>query len=206
MEQLGKVREWNDDKGFGFITAIEDVGSSERTFFHIRDYERCGRRPEINELVRYVPTRQQDGRTRAKSVRRAVQPSRAAPRAGTNAPRTPSREISTAAALLLISTYASGIAWAIATDRLPGVIAFALALMSVAAYMAYALDKHAAERGRWRIQESTLHGLEMLGGWPGALLAQRVMRHKTRKSSYRNGFWMSVAVNCAVLAGWAFWN
>ena len=41
----------------------------------------------------------------------------------------------------------------------------------------------------------------LIPGWPGALIAQRVMRHKTRKASYRVGIWMAVAVNCASL-GW----
>jgi uncharacterized membrane protein YsdA (DUF1294 family) len=79
---------------------------------------------------------------------------------------------------------------------------FAIALLSATAYLAYAFDKHAAERGRWRTPEATLHALELLGGWPGALIAQRVMRHKTRKASYRMGFWMAVAANCAALGWW----
>ncbi len=52
MQHLGQVQEWNDDKGYGFITAVSDPTPAGRVFFHIRDYERRGRRPEVNELVR----------------------------------------------------------------------------------------------------------------------------------------------------------
>jgi uncharacterized membrane protein YsdA (DUF1294 family) len=52
---------------------------------------------------------------------------------------------------------------------------------SLIAFVAYALDKAAARAGRWRTQESTLHLLALIGGWPGALLAQRQFRHKTAR-------------------------
>ncbi|MFD0739346.1 DUF1294 domain-containing protein [Lysobacter koreensis] len=207
MEQLGKVQAWHDDKGYGFIAALGDASAGDRVFFHIRDYERAGRRPQIGELVRYRPARRADGRPRADWVRRAVQAKRPAPRTTAGTHRVaPAREIPTPVALPLIAAYAAAIAWAIQVERLPTLAAFVLAGLSVAAYIAYAIDKHAAQNGRWRVAESTLHGLEMLGGWPGALLAQRVMRHKTRKARYRVGFWLAVAVNCAALGWWVLWR
>jgi len=73
-------------------------------------------------------------------------------------------------------------------------------LASLAAFAAYGLDKWAARTDRWRTAESTLHLLGLVGGWPGALLAQRVFRHKTQKASFRIVFWATVALNCAALA------
>lgn len=55
--------------------------------------------------------------------------------------------------------------------------------------MAYAMDKSAAVGGGWRIRESRLHLLALVGGWPGALLAQQVLRHKTSKAGFRGVFW-----------------
>lgn len=73
--------------------------------------------------------------------------------------------------------------------------------MSAATYLAYAADKSAARNGRRRTPERTLHLLALAGGWPGALLAQRVHRHKTKKTSFLTMFWLTVALNCAAL-GW----
>jgi uncharacterized membrane protein YsdA (DUF1294 family) len=79
---------------------------------------------------------------------------------------------------------------------------------SVIAFLAYRSDKRRAEAGAWRIPESTLHILELIGGWPGAFLGQRTFRHKTAKISYQIVFWAIVLVYQLVaidaLVGWRF--
>ena len=55
-------------------------------------------------------------------------------------------------------------------------------------------------QGTWRTPESTLHAIDLAGGWPGALVARRVFRHKTTKQPFRTVFWLTVTVNCAALA------
>ncbi|GAA1507240.1 DUF1294 domain-containing protein [Agromyces terreus] len=73
--------------------------------------------------------------------------------------------------------------------------------LSVVAFAAYGLDKAAAGRaGRRRTPESTLHLLGLLGGWPGALVAQQLFRHKTRKRSFRRVFWFTVVLNVLALS------
>jgi uncharacterized membrane protein YsdA (DUF1294 family) len=83
-------------------------------------------------------------------------------------------------------------------------ILFLYLAASVAAFVAYGVDKSAAHSGRWRTPESTLHLLALLGGWPGALIAQRVFHHKSRKPSFRAGFLLTVGLNCAALL-WFLW-
>jgi uncharacterized membrane protein YsdA (DUF1294 family) len=75
-------------------------------------------------------------------------------------------------------------------------------LMSAAAFVMYWLDKRRAGRGEWRISERTLHGIELLGGWPGAWLAQRVFRHKWRQRHYMVVFW---AIGGLHALAWAWW-
>jgi uncharacterized membrane protein YsdA (DUF1294 family) len=75
---------------------------------------------------------------------------------------------------------------------------------SVASVVVYAIDKSAARHGQWRTAESTLHLLAVIGGWPGALIAQRVFRHKSRKPSFQTAFMFTVVLNCALLF-W-FWS
>lgn len=74
-------------------------------------------------------------------------------------------------------------------------------LSSVMAFVAYAVDKHAAQNNLWRVKESHLHLLALIGGWPGAWLAQKTLRHKTKKASFQAAFWVTVALNCAAV-GW----
>lgn len=76
----------------------------------------------------------------------------------------------------------------------------AYTILSVAAFTAHALDKRAAIHDRRRIPERTLHSLELLGGWPGALLAMHVLRHKTRKPAYYIVTWAIVVIH---VAAWA---
>lgn len=83
--------------------------------------------------------------------------------------------------------------------QLVTVILAIYATMSAIAFIAYALDKRTARLGRPRVSEAMLHALELLGGWPGALLAQGLLRHKNAKISYQIGFWLIVVAH---LAGW----
>ncbi|MNY61142.1 hypothetical protein D3C86_1977900 [compost metagenome] len=75
-------------------------------------------------------------------------------------------------------------------------------LLSVVSFFQYWNDKNSAEKGRWRTPENTLHVVELLGGWPGALVAQQVFRHKTRKVSYQVVFWGIVALHQAFWFDW----
>jgi uncharacterized membrane protein YsdA (DUF1294 family) len=76
------------------------------------------------------------------------------------------------------------------------------AVMSTVAFLTYWIDKRRARRGQWRIPEGTLHLMELLGGWPGAWIAQRALRHKSSKRTFRIVFWLIVAAHAA---GWLWW-
>lgn len=72
--------------------------------------------------------------------------------------------------------------------------------MSVLAFLLYWHDKRQARASAWRTLEKVLHGVELLGGWPGALLAQQALRHKTRKVSFQLVFWLIVVLHEVVWA------
>ena len=82
----------------------------------------------------------------------------------------------------------------------------AYGVASVLAYGLYWHDKQQARAGQWRTPEKVLHGVELLGGWPGALLAQQMFRHKTRKLSYQLSFWLIVTVHQVVWIDALFLN
>lgn len=84
--------------------------------------------------------------------------------------------------------------------KLPLPILYAYLTLSLAAFLLYGADKRAARQNRRRVRERTLHLAGLLGGWPGALLAQRLLRHKSRKASFQLLFRLTVLANCAALA------
>lgn len=101
------------------------------------------------------------------------------------------------APLIAVATFAClyGFAWVNGTA--PGLVGLGYLAASALTLAAYALDKSAARAGRRRIRERTLHLMSLAGGWPGALLGQAWLRHKSVKTSFRRVFWMTVLVNVA---------
>lgn len=95
--------------------------------------------------------------------------------------------------LLFLALYA----YAALALGLPSAVGLAYVLASVACFALYARDKAAARRGDRRTPERDLLLLGLAGGWPGALLAQRWLRHKTVKLPFRHWFWLTVGVNLA---------
>jgi len=75
------------------------------------------------------------------------------------------------------------------------------ATLSLITYVVYAVDKSASRKGTWRTSEKTLHALSLLGGWPGGLIAQQKLRHKSKKRSFRTVFWITVCMNIGIF----FW-
>jgi uncharacterized membrane protein YsdA (DUF1294 family) len=69
--------------------------------------------------------------------------------------------------------------------------------ISIVTFLVYLSDKSSARKDQWRTPEKTLHLLGLIGGWPGALIAQKLLRHKNRKLSFQIVFWITVLLNCS---------
>jgi len=76
------------------------------------------------------------------------------------------------------------------------------ALASVATLAAFAWDKLAARGGRRRIPEQTLHVMELLGGWPGAIVAILWLRHKSSKAPFLLVTFAIMAIHLAAIGAW----
>jgi uncharacterized membrane protein YsdA (DUF1294 family) len=110
-----------------------------------------------------------------------------------------SRSAPVSSVLVFSGLFFAALAGAAAFGLVPWLLLGAYGAVSALLFIAYGADKNAAVHGRRRTQEATLHLLALFGGWPGALIAQRVFRHKTIKQPFRAIFWSTVAANCAVL-------
>jgi uncharacterized membrane protein YsdA (DUF1294 family) len=79
-------------------------------------------------------------------------------------------------------------------------ILIAYGVMSLITLCVYGWDKRQARQGGWRVRERTLHVLELLGGWPGALVARTLFAHKRRKIRFSL---VTAGIILLHLAGWA---
>lgn len=187
----GKITSWKDEQGFGFITPN---GGGQAVFVHIKSFSDRGSRPLADNIVTYELTINEKGQPRAEKVAfvRAGGTRRAAARPRGSGPN-------------MVIGFLVVLAIAVLADKVPPSVFGAYMFLSVSTFIAYKIDKSAARNGRWRTKESTLHVLALLGGWPGALVAQHLLRHKSKKESFRIAFWLTVAVNCGVL-GWLVYS
>jgi uncharacterized membrane protein YsdA (DUF1294 family)/cold shock CspA family protein len=186
MRKKGKIAAWNDEKGYGFIKPLD---GGPQVFVHIKAFGNRNRRPVVGEVVTYAITKDRQGRLRAEG---ATLP-------GDKLQKTPKRRRSAPAIIVALIFFAVIGGSTLLTNLSPLILA-AYAVMSFITYVAYAIDKSAAQSGRWRTSEGTLHLFALLGGWPGALVARATLRHKSRKVSFRVSFWATVLINCAALA------
>jgi uncharacterized membrane protein YsdA (DUF1294 family) len=126
------------------------------------------------------------------------------PRAPLATPERPGRDLSKplppALSWITLLVFAVGLAITYLVFGLAWWVPVLYGIASLVTFGAYGIDKSAARRGAGRISEQTLLLLGLVGGWPGALVAQQLFRHKTRKRSFRRAFWGTVGVNVLVLA------
>lgn len=186
MSSRGTLASWNDEKGYGFISTGQ---GKDRVFVHIKAFDRPSRRPVAGDVVNFSLSTDARGRPCAKDVAISGIRRRARPRHKSLVPDT------MAVGFLL------AVGAAVLLAAIPTSILMLYLLVSLITFVAYARDKkYSAQTGAWRTREDTLHLLALAGGWPGALIAQNHLRHKSKKQPFRTVFWVTVLANCAAFA------
>lgn len=172
----GLIVEWDETKDFGFLEFEQ-----ERIFLHRRDFAEFHKQPEVGDRVWFDLGADELGRTCARRASHV-----------NDGGKLEVTDWIAVGVLLLLPGAAirrgltDWIGWSVA--------GFALGV-SVLTYLLYDLDKRAARRGEGRTSERFLHFLELVGGWPGAYLAQCNLRHKRTKVSYQITFWVIVMLH-----------
>ena len=110
-----------------------------------------------------------------------------------------------AVTLIVITAYAGLMLWAVWRSLLSWWVLPVSFVLSLLTFWMYWVDKRAAQTGQWRTPESTLQFLALAGGWPGAWLAQQVLRHKSSKAAFRAVYWLMVLAHGLLLGAWLFW-
>lgn len=170
----GRVVEWNDDRGYGFI--LSPV-SHQRLFFHISSVN-SSRRPNINDNVQFAIGQDRRGDACAVDVRLSE-----------------SIALSFSFPLLFGFTFLVSLVASYFVFNLDMLFVGAYVGMSFLTFILYASDKSAAQNNEQRTSEASLHMFALFCGWPGALIAQQTLRHKSRKQPFKTVLWLTVIIN-----------
>lgn len=191
--QRGTLVLWNDGRGFGFVRP--DQGG-EDFFVHISAFRKgLSRRPQIGDQVHYqVAQEVRDKKRIAYAMLEGV-----AIQSVVSENLGPWDRVRQWLIYIVIRLPILLSCWVLWKTRNP-IPLFLYVFLSTLTILFYGADKKRALRSRWRIPEMYLHFLELLGGWPGALLAQKDFRHKLTKSSYQKVFWAIVGLHGLVWA------
>lgn len=195
MRDQGRLVEWFDEKGYGFIQPNDT--SKDRVFLHIKDFARQGPRPIVGCALEYTVLLDGEGRFRAQQVMylKASQTQKILPKpknVNKQAQKLKPMQIACVGYILALAVFTiSGL--------LSGMVLLFISIINALTYWMYAQDKEAALLGKRRVPEQTLHILSFLGGWPTAWLAQEKLRHKTQKQPFRKIYFCTIALNILLI-------
>lgn len=159
-------------------------------FVHITAFSNRQRRPILDEIVTYEITKEASRKLKAEHVHYIDE------HVGSND-----------GTLLLFFAIVFLICMTISVfaGKLPLLVLEIYLLASICTLIAYKLDKTAAKSSHRRTPERTLHILALIGGWPGAIIGQKLFRHKSKKLSFQVTFWLTIILNCTALAWLLSW-
>ncbi|HUG19663.1 MAG TPA: cold shock and DUF1294 domain-containing protein [Planctomycetaceae bacterium] len=191
MQYQGRIENWNDERGFGFVTP---EGGGRRVFVHVNEFSDRRRRPVDGDAIVYEIGLDSENRPQAVKIR--FQSSGPPVRNGYQARRASGIGfggfVGVAFLCLLVVLCVLKV--------IPVWLPLLYLLLSLITLLVYSKDKSAAQNNRWRTSEKSLQVLALVGGWPGALLGQNLFRHKNRKLEFQIVFWFVVWVNCGIFA------
>jgi uncharacterized membrane protein YsdA (DUF1294 family)/cold shock CspA family protein len=187
MRVKGKLIRWDDDKGFGFIRPNL---TGPEVFLHISALRNASRRPQADDVITYALVADKQGRPTAANATLSGDKLKGSQGAKRNQRRLPYVVmLSFCIALLALQL----------SNNIPFILLIAYLGLSLMTFLVYALDKIAARKNRWRTPESSLHLLGLVGGWPGAILAQQWLKHKSIKQPFKGIFWLTVILNVTAM-------
>lgn len=185
MRIQGALKSWNAERGFG---VIESAQGGEEVFVHLKAFRRAPQAPQIGQRLSFEVSVTWEGQRRARHVRLLRGGSGNAEDGSWPSARGHLAFIALPAflALYLVVDFHWGV---------PHWVAGLYGLASLACFAVYAFDKPTGNALRWRASHPALLVLGLVGGWPGATVAQQLLQQQAIPRAFRALFWASVALN-----------
>ena len=181
MRYQGKISSWKDDQGFGFVSPN---GGGQKAFVHINAFLKHSARPVDGDLVTYELAKDEKNRYLAKNIQFVGKTS------------TSSEYYKPSLIPICFAILFFVFLFLMILNKLAPLNLFLVYLcVSAITFVIYAIDKLAAKNNSQRTSENTLHILGLVGGWPGAIFAQKILRHKSKKEAFQTTFWVTVILN-----------
>ncbi len=183
--RTGKIVAWDSKRGFGWLEC-----DGERLFVHLREFKGSEIIPGLDVKFPFVVGTDVQGRPCAKGVDASLVNGR----------------VKVSGWLLLAALLFWPIAGIASLSSLWWIPVLQMAILSTVIYKLYEHDKRQAIHYAWRIPQTIMYLGEMAGGWPGAFIAQRRLRHKSAKKTYQSIFWGIILIYQVVGFDLAFEN
>ncbi|PIE82203.1 MAG: DNA-binding protein [Cardiobacteriales bacterium] len=184
LELSGNILYWNDTKGYGFIKV---KGYKNNFFFHISTFAYHHRRPNRGDKVTFLAYQQNNEWQVTRVVLSEHLSSLYSKEAQDQQILQPHILEAIVYSFIVIFFY-----FILVLTSIP--LALSSLIISLLTAFLYAIDKHAAIHNKQRVPEASMHIAAMLGGWPGALIARPLLRHKTTKIRFIIFFWLSIII------------
>lgn len=203
MRLKGKLISWDEEKAFGFI---KPNSGGQDVFIHKRAFINQARTPKLQNIITFTLSKDKQGRNCASEatfsgeklkVKNLTVTNKVLSQVKVRTRNNKANKFLIYLAIIFLST----LSFASYLHKIPPLILYGYWGASLITFFAYGIDKVKAQMKWWRISESTLHLLALVGGWPGAAIAQQVFRHKSQKRVFRQAYWFTVITNCCVF-GW----
>ena len=164
VKYQGRIQQWDDAKGYGFV---EPNGGGTRAFTHIEAFKQRSRHPVNGDIIVYEVEQDRNGNHRACNI--SLLKDHKAKRLRANKPTSQRKRN-----VIVLSIFSGALALFTLSGRLPFIVPIVYGAVSLLIMLLYGIDKSAAKKEKRRVSEAKLHILSLLGGWPGALLAQQM--------------------------------
>ena len=186
MRQIGRLTQWDQAQGCGLITP---KSGGDPVFVNIDSFTNRPR-PLPNDIVDYKVSYDEQQRAHAEDVVFVLDQG--------PAPFSTGWGPGILAFAVFFMVFVAEKVW---ERKLPVSVLGFYMLASTIAFVIYRHEKAMSASQTWRISDNTLHFCSLVGGWPGAALAQKMVHHEPQKMSFRAIYWSTVVLNSFVF----FW-